>query len=144
MATYRKCGVCGKKVLEHTECECEIAKKKEYYNKYRKNRTDIKEQKFYRSDSWIRIKDSVKARQLGMDIYEYMTTGLVIQAEMYHHIVEVKDDWNKRLDSDNLIGLTKGNHVYIHSLYNKDEDIRKQTQKILFNMLDKFYKKFDL
>lgn len=51
MAVFRKCSICGNKVLEHTLCECEIAKKKEYYNRYKNNRTDKKEQQFYTSNN---------------------------------------------------------------------------------------------
>jgi hypothetical protein len=36
MATFRKCSVCAKKVLEHTECECVYTKDCRYYNNYLK------------------------------------------------------------------------------------------------------------
>lgn len=60
-------------------------------------------------------------------MYMFMTEGIVIAADTVHHIVPLKDDWNKRLDIDNMMSLSSDTHSTIEQMYkkNKSEMIRK-------------------
>lgn len=60
-------------------------------------------------------------------MYMFMTEGIVIAADMVHHIVPLKDDWNKRIDIDNMMSLSSDTHSTIEQMYkkNKSEMIRK-------------------
>lgn len=60
-------------------------------------------------------------------MYMFMTEGIVIAADMVHHIVPLKDDWNKRIDIDNMMSLSSDTHSMIEQMYkkNKGEMIRK-------------------
>ena len=60
-------------------------------------------------------------------MYMFMTEGIVIAADMVHHIVPLKDDWNKRIDIDNMMSLSSDTHSMIERMYkkNKAEMIRK-------------------
>lgn len=40
--------------------------------------------------------------------------GIITEGNTVHHIVEVKDDWNKRFDWDNLQVVCKECHNRIH------------------------------
>ena len=79
---------------------------------------------------------------MGMDIVEYYSTGRVIAGERVHHIVELNEDWNSRLDVSNLIYLTEQNHRKIHAIYESSIKNKKIMQDKLFKMIDKFYKDF--
>lgn len=60
-------------------------------------------------------------------MYMFMTEGIVIAADTVHHIVPLKDDWNKRIDIDNMMSLSNDTHSTIEQMYkkNKSEMIRK-------------------
>lgn len=68
----------------------------------------------------------------GIDVYLYMTEGIVVVADMVHHIIPIRDDWNKRLDVDNMMSLSSDTHSMIEQMYkkNKSEMIRKLQEMI--------------
>lgn len=104
---------------------------------YKQNRDDNKEQDFYRGQAWVNIRDAAMAYYFGIDIFEYYTTGMIIEADTTHHIITIKEDWNKRLDIKNLIPLTEKSHQYIHNEYRKGN--KKQMQDILFEIKIQFF-----
>lgn len=114
------------------------------FKQYSLMKRDDIENGFYNSNEWVNIRDNVMAMYFNIDILEYYSTGLIVPATHLHHIVEVKEEWNRRLDIDNLIPLTYANHRRVHSYYNKGIKERKQMQKTLFSLLDKFTIEFDL
>lgn len=142
---YRICR-CGK-VINYTERYCKECSKKieeqkrEKYKDYKKNRKDKKEQKFYSSKAWISCRDNIKKHQLGIDLIEW-SRGRIVDADTYHHIVELKEDYNKRLDKDNIIGLTQSNHLKVHSLMDKSEIDKRKIQEFLKELLEKFEKEY--
>ena len=141
MALYRLCSVCHKKVPYGSRCNCEIKEQKNKYRTYQKNRTDKREQKFYQSDEWLKFKQSISTHQLGLDLYEW-SLGNLVDAEAYHHIIEIKEDWSLRLDADNVLGLTKANHNMFHRYMNESEEKKIKIQKYLKSILEKFEKEF--
>ncbi|OXS26391.1 MAG: hypothetical protein BI182_08315 [Acetobacterium sp. MES1] len=104
---------------------------------YKRNRNDHKEQDFYRGQAWVNTRDGSMSYYFGIDIFEYYTTGMIVEAATVHHIVPIKEDWSKRYDSNNLIPLTEKSHQYIHNEYGKGN--KKQMQDILFEMKIKFF-----
>ncbi|MGL5084935.1 MAG: hypothetical protein ACRC68_04335 [Clostridium sp.] len=149
MAIKKLCshGSCHK-VIEGEEKYCikhqaqHEANEKERYKEYKKRRGTIKEKKkqqdFYNSSSWLRLRAAVIAGCYGIDIYEYYTTGRIIQGQSVHHIIEVDEDWDSRLDILNLIYISEQNHRKIHAEYNKSITKRKEIQKKLFKIIEKF------
>lgn len=117
---------------------------KKRFKEYKLRREDDKENSFYNSDSWKRLRASVTAMYFYIDILEYYSTGRIIQGENLHHIIEVKEDWARRLDIDNLIYLSSGNHRRVHAYYNKGIKERKQMQKVLFGLVERFVEEFSL
>ena len=92
-------------------------KYREYKRKRMENEEEARRQQFYNSKAWEGFRANQEAAQLGVDIFEYYTTGIVITAEQYHHIEEVTEAWHRRLDRDNVIGLSEANHRRIHKEY---------------------------
>lgn len=133
---------CGK-LIEQSEKYCEACSKivtdrHKEYNKYRRNK---KHNKFYYSSEWLKVRTQALQRFNYIDIYQYYINNKVVKAEMVHHIIELEDDWNKRLDIDNLIPLSNSTHnTVIRSLYNKDNLTKKKTQELLYNLIKKYQK----
>ena len=57
------------------------------------------------------------------------------------HIVELKDNWDKRLDSFNLLCCSKEIHQEIHKKY---KDNKSKIIKELNEMLEKFREEFEI
>lgn len=147
MPIKKYCSYTGCRVLLDEDIRyCEKHEKQAKANRavsdkrYSNNRKDQKEQDFYRSPTWIKARDASIIYYYGFDIYEYYTTGLIIEADTVHHIIQIKEDWNKRIDLNNLIPLSDANHSYVHSQYNRGN--KKEMQDILFEMIIRFFKEF--
>ena len=85
---------------------------------------EARRQQFYNSKAWEQFRAAQAAAQLGIDIYEYYTTGRIIDAENYHHIQEITEAWARRLDAANVIGLSEANHRRIHKEYDRSYKAR--------------------
>ncbi|MGG7058443.1 hypothetical protein ACQPUZ_09115 [Clostridium tertium] len=153
MALLKQCSHRGcRKILRDDVkfCDYHQAKfeleEKERYKEYQGRRLKDKEQKkyqqFYNSDNWKKVRDVVVNECLGIDIYEYYTTGRIVQGERVHHIIELNDDWSCRLDMRNLIYLTERNHRNIHVIYEKSNKDKRIMQDKLLKMINKFCKEF--
>lgn len=115
---------------------------KEYQDRRLRDKEKKKQQQFYNSDSWKRIRAATVSDCLGMDIYEYYTTGRIVSGETVHHIIELNEDWNCRLDINNLIYLTERNHRKIHVIYDRSNKDKKIMQDKLFKIINKFQSEF--
>jgi len=146
MPVYKQCSKCKKKIEQYQQCECMIQAKKDSYKRYRDRRRMDKEEKtrqdFYCSKDWLRLRDVVKVDCYGMDIVMWYKDGTVELGHTVHHIIEISEDWNSRLDANNLIYVTEQTHKVIHAEYDKGERQKKAMQKLLFSLLDKFNKEF--
>ena len=117
-------------------------KYREYKRKRMENEEEARRQQFYNSKAWEGFRANQEAAQLGVDIFEYYTTGIVITAEQYHHIEEVTEAWHRRLDRDNVIGLSEANHRRIHKEYDRGYMAKKKMQRTLYDMLQRFRREF--
>ena len=95
------------------------------YNLFRRNK---KTAQFYVSKEWRAMRGYILSRYDGLDIYAFHVQHRIATADMVHHIVEIEDDWNRRLDPLNLFPLSNSNHGIISALYDKDEDTKHRTQ----------------
>lgn len=120
-----------------TIAELEI---KQRHKDYKDRRTDVIEQRFYKSKEWILKRDYIKSKYYGMCLYSYYIEGKIVPADVIHHIVEVKEDWNKRCEDENLIPLSDSAHGLIHDKYKQDKE---GTQKLLRDLIDRFIKEFE-
>lgn len=147
MPIYKQCSKCGKKIEQYKQCECMIQARKDSYKRYkdrrRMNEQQSKQQDFYCSKEWLRLRDIIIADCFGLDIVLWYKDGTVESGYTVHHIIELSEDWDSRLDVNNLIYVTEQTHQLIHAEYNKGERQKKAMQMVLFNLLDKFNKEFN-
>lgn len=116
----RLCPKCNK-VISITEKYCDEHKsidderKKERFKKYKQNRTDDKEQKFYRSKEWKKVRWNALARNNFL-CQRCFKMNRIKSAELVHHITTIKLDWERRLDINNLEPLCNECHKVIHDI----------------------------
>lgn len=106
------------------------------YNLYRRNK---KTAQFYISKEWRGLRAFVISKYDGLDLYAFYVQKKIATADMVHHIVEVEEDWNRRLDPTNLFPLSNQNHGIISALYDKDEATKKETQAQLRDILRTYW-----
>ena len=122
-------------------CDEHSDEDKKRYIDYKNRRDDKKEQQFYSSKQWRDFREYISKKQFGLDLIEWYK-GNVVSAEVYHHIIEIKDNWDLRIDENNLIGLTQENHMKIHKLMDKSDKDKEEVIKMLKEILKKFYKEY--
>lgn len=131
MPIYKRCTRCGIRLPSGSICNCIKQRHKEYDRYSRDKQSDA----FYHSGEWILTRDAVLMLDKGYDIYIYMTTGEIVIADTVHHIEQLKDNWNRRCDIDNLMSLSHDTHSMIESMYKKD---KQGTMKMLYEMLGRY------
>ncbi len=113
------------------------ANRKQSNRVYKANRSDTEEQKFYWSKEWKRVKATVKARDLGVCSLCRAKENRFVNANVVHHITELKEDWNLRLNPNNLICLCNSCHNKVHRTYlidiNKKEIMQNLLRKLIKN-----------
>lgn len=90
---------------------------------------------FYHSKEWEKLRECVLISYNYIDLYAYYIDKVIVTATTSHHIEEIKENWDKRLDFDNQFPVSEASHNKIHALYDKD---REGTQKLLKNIIFKF------
>ena len=70
-----------------------------------------------------------------IDVYLYMTKGEIKNADTVHHIIPLRDEWEKRNDLDNLMSLNHETHSMIEQMYKKS---KRKVQDELVEMLREF------
>lgn len=74
---------------------------------------------FYVSRAWRIMRARMCEVFNGWDIVAFFEDGVLLPAEEVHHIVELEDDWDARLDPWNLIPLNGATHKRITAAYKK-------------------------
>ena len=124
--------------VKHIASECIMKREVEkvsnnrHYDKYLRNKQSTA---FYHSGEWISLRQVVISRYKGLDIYAYYIDNKIVYAEMVHHIIELEEDWNRRLDITNLIPLSNQNHNTISAMYLKD---KRKAQGRLFELMNRW------
>jgi len=78
------------------------------HNEYKRERQDKKEQRFYSSTAWNKLRDTKRSRD---PLCEHcLMIGKAKPVEEIDHIVEIKDDWSLRLTYSNLQSLCGACH----------------------------------
>lgn len=95
---------------------------------------------FYNSAEWKVARARTLTRDTNIDIYLYITQGIIVPADTIHHIVELMEDYSKRCDIDNLISLSEQTHSMISRAY-KDKTQRVQMQQTLRECITQYQKR---
>lgn len=145
MPVYRKCTVCGKKVLEGTLCICEQKKKLYSYRDYKRrrmqNKSERERQKFYSNKNWLKLSNTIKNHYFGLCVM-CLHKGLIKGSKYTHHIETLKDKYDLKYDKDNLIAVCDCCHKKIHKLYDSSDNNKTVMQKALKELIYKFDKKY--
>lgn len=136
---YKRCDRCGKRLPVGTKCKCS---KKRY--KHEKIYVDDKIENFYLSVEWRRKREHMIDVYHQLDIYDLYINDVVSYGRTMHHIVPLKDDWNKRLEDTNLIYLTDSNHQTLHDLMRKSEEDKKRVVSTLQGLVLRFRKEMGI
>ncbi|AUM89176.1 HNH endonuclease [Clostridium botulinum] len=138
MALKKICPGCGK-LIDYSikycnECSNKYKEKNKIRHKqYKANRTDEKEQRFYVSKPWLITRETIKARDKGL-CRVCLSKGDIRYMNTVHHIEELKDCWDKRLDPSNLISVCESCHQEVHNQYKIN---KLGLQNILKNLIER-------
>lgn len=80
---------------------------------YDRNRRDQRAAEFYHSPAWIATRQAVLARDHYL-CQRCLKQGRITPADTVHHIVELREDWSRRLDMTNLVSLCAACHNAVH------------------------------
>lgn len=138
-----------KKYCNHAGCNTLIDYNEKYCSKhkrvaavgqkeYDKYIRDKVAKAFYNSKAWKILRKDALVKQNGIDVYLYVTEGVIVKAEHVHHIIERSEDASRALDINNLICLSSKTHSMISKLYKQSKTKKKETQKMLFDILKKY------
>lgn len=127
----------NKKYCPEHEIEM-IKKRKEKFKRYDEERKDSREWRFYRTKGWINKREKILTKYAGLDIYEFIVNDMIVYANTVHHITPLKEDWNSRLEDENLFPLSERNHKLIHIEYEKGEENKKEMQRKLIGIMMKW------
>ena len=136
----KQCKYCGKWIPVDQTCSCHAAARKEGtrqrnhdYDTHRRNKDAAA---FYSSPEWITTRNAVLNLDQGIDVYRYMTTGEIRAADTVHHIIPLRDDWGRRLDTSNLISVCSSTKSKIEREYRRVG--KREMQKKLSEMLKQY------
>ena len=106
----------GNKSYTQTELQdYRKANTKRYNSVVRHNRYNKEYTAFYNSTQWRKLRQQVLMRDNYL-CQHCLAEGVVNDKNLIvHHIVELKDDWSKRLDMENLEAVCFSCHNKIHS-----------------------------
>ena len=90
---------------------------------------------FYHSKPWLKTRAFVLSKYDYLDLYAYYVRHEVITATLVHHVVELSDDWDRRLDIANLLPVSLDTHNAFDALYRQD---KQAIQQQLFEILNRF------
>lgn len=139
-----KCPYCGKPVQVGRKCECihvAINKKTIYRPTKKRPSSGARSGAVYGSDPmyhstlWKRLCSEAKEHYSHMDIYSWYVLGKIEVGSIVHHVIPIKDDYEKRFDIGNLIYLTYENHILIHQIYSQSTERKAQMQKELMDLI---------
>lgn len=97
---------------DHKEYEDRL---KHFKNKrYDNSRKDDKEFKFYRTKAWKKFREYILSRDNDL-CQECLKEDKITRGNLVHHIVPIREDYEKRLDFENCITVCNDCHEKIHN-----------------------------
>ncbi|MEK5331040.1 HNH endonuclease [Lysinibacillus sp. FSL W8-0992] len=126
MKPQRKCNhsTC-RTLIDYDQQHCEQHKprnqrKQESYSE--RMEKDGQYRRFYNSAAWRNL--SFQHRLKNPICEECIKVGLVVKADVVDHVIEIKDDWSKRLDEKNIRSLCH----HHHAIKTKQEQMKRFLQ----------------
>lgn len=110
---------------------------------YNNTRRDKRAAEFYLSKEWRALRPVIMGIYGYVDIYAlYVQNEIktIKESDPIHHIIELDEDWDQRLNPMNLIPLKKETHNTISVMYKRSKADRKKTQRLLRILIEKHFK----
>lgn len=131
---------CGK-LIPQTLKMCEECERRQQsrYIVYNDTRRDKRAAEFYLSREWRALRPVIMSVYGYVDIYAlYVQHELktLTESDPIHHIIELEEDWEQRLNPTNLIPLKHETHSIITALYKQSKASMKATQTQLRSLID--------
>ena len=135
---------CGKLIPQSIKMcgECEQRQQSRYVV-YNNTRRDQRAAEFYISKEWRALRPVIMSVYGHVDIYAlYVLHELktLEESDPIHHIVELEEDWEQRLNPLNLIPLKHETHSTITALYKQSNASMRATQKRLRSLIEHHFK----
>lgn len=136
----KPCRGCGRLIPQAVSmcAECE-ARQQSRHVVYNNTRRDARAAEFYISKEWRELRPVIMSVFEYVDIYAlYVTHELITltDSDPVHHIIELEEDWEQRLNPLNLIPLSLKTHNTITALYKKSNASMKATQAQLRSLIE--------
>lgn len=140
----KTCRGCGHLIPQAMSmcAECE-ARQQSRHVAYNNTRRDPRAAEFYVSKEWRELRPVIMSVYDRVDIYAlYVLHELITlnDSDPVHHIVELEEDWEQRLNPLNLIPLSLRTHNTITALYKKSNASMKTTQRQLRSLIEYHFK----
>lgn len=116
----------------HNQNQKQRKESDKYYDEHLRNK---QARLFYKSNAWLVTRQYVLTMYNFIDLYDYYINHRITRANTVHHIEELEEAWEKRLDISNLIPLSSSNHNHMDVLYRND---KKGTQSLLRELLSRW------
>lgn len=128
----KACRGCGR-LIPQTMNMCERCEEKQQSRHvvYNNTRRDPRSAEFYLSKEWRAMRPIIMSVYDYVDIYAlYVEHQLITlkESDPIHHIIELEQDWEQRLNPLNLIPLSHRTHNTITALYKQSNASMKATQ----------------
>lgn len=131
---------CGKLIPQSLKmCEDCERRQQSRYVVYNNTRRDQRAAEFYISKEWRALRPVIMSVYDHVDIYAlYVLHELktLEESDPIHHIVELEEDWEQRLNPLNLIPLKHETHSTITALYKQSNASMRATQKRLRSLIE--------
>jgi len=85
----------------------------ESQRRYDESKRDRRAREFYVSPAWLAMRERILVRDHGL-CQLCLREGRITPADTVHHIVELREDWSRRLDPDNLVAICAACHNRVH------------------------------
>lgn len=136
----KPCRGCGRLIPQAVSmcAECE-ARQQSRHVVYNNTRRDPRAAEFYISKEWRELRPVIMSVFEYVDIYAlYVTHELITltDSDPVHHIIELEEDWEQRLNPLNLIPLSLKTHNTITALYKKSNASMKATRAQLRSLIE--------
>ena len=137
----KTCKGCGK-LIPQTLKMCEACEEKQpsRFVTYNNTRRDPRAAEFYVSKEWMTLRPAIINIFDNVDIYALYIKHEVMTCDHVHHIIELEEDWEQRLNPLNLIPLNHSTHSTITALYKQSEASMKATQTQLRALIEYHFK----
>lgn len=134
---------CGKLIPQSMkmceECEQRQQEQPSRHMTYNNTRRDARAAAFYLSKEWRAMRECIINVYDNIDIYALYIEHEILPCEQVHHIIELEDDWEQRLNPLNLIPLNQRTHNTVTALYKKSKASMKATQIQIRSLIERHF-----